>query len=131
MKRGKFRCLTYLILLITGVLWLREPDSPEVWAERAGSCVMENAGGMECLHIHEEVCYDASGNIRCRLPQREEAGQRGDCHVHKPECFASPDIPKPCNAGINGFTRAGILLVLGGLVMLELQQKTGYTQSAL
>ena len=71
-----------------------------------------------CTHIHEEDCYNVSGDIRCDLPQVEDCSQ---IHIHVPQSgpVMQTEESERLPEKHQGFTWAGLLSGLGGLLILQ------------
>ena len=124
MKQGRFYIFCFILAVSiwgscrTGDWYASTPlllfqDSPCIRVLPGNQSYPEHLG-----HIHGELCYDITGNLRCPLPQRESGST---FHNHRPECFDIAD-PEPALPGISKFTLTGILCGAFGLFLLYLQK---------
>ncbi|MBQ6234776.1 MAG: CHAP domain-containing protein [Clostridia bacterium] len=117
-----FLCLATLVssgtlamITLTGVTMTAETTlcCPFVQHEHSESCLTDD-GLYQCAyaaaHLHDEMCYDADGNLICSMPEiaphthddscyetvqelicgMEEGGEEG--HVHSEECYTETQI---------------------------------------
>ncbi len=111
--------LTLAVLLLWMVLtgWLC--TSASISSASGESGFRENICQASGGHIHEEICYDVSGNLRCSLPQAELSMVGPELHRHSTDCFS--DDTEAVH-GLSVYTLSGILFWEAGALCLLLEQ---------